>query len=127
MEEVRVAVYTRVSTLDQSLEGQEHELVEYASRRGWIVSKIYRDKISGLKNARPALDEMLADARRGKFTRTLVWRIDRLGRSVSHLLEVLEALKRLHIQFVSLSEAIDTSTPTGMVSYQLRRSNVHSD
>jgi DNA invertase Pin-like site-specific DNA recombinase len=117
MKQTRVAIYTRVSTLDQSSEGQEHELLEYAERRGWTVAEVYRDKISGIKNSRPALDQMLADAKRGQFSYTLVWRIDRLGRSVSHLLEVLETLKALDIKFVSLSEAIDTSTPTGMMVF----------
>src|SRR5215831_11288198 len=113
----RVAIYTRVSTLEQSNEGQEHELLQYAERRGLKVAEVYRDKISGIKNSRPALDRMLADAKRGHFSYLLVWRIDRLGRSVSHLLEVLETLKALDIRFVSLSEAIDTSTPMGMMVF----------
>jgi DNA invertase Pin-like site-specific DNA recombinase len=117
MNQTRVALYTRVSSLDQSNEGQEHELLEYAERRGWTVAEVYRDKISGIKNSRPALDKLLADAKKGQFSYTLVWRIDRLGRSVSHLLEVLETLKALDIKFVSLTEAIDTSTPTGMMVF----------
>jgi DNA invertase Pin-like site-specific DNA recombinase len=117
MKQTRVAIYIRVSTLDQSTEGQEHELLEFAERRGWTVAEVYRDKISGIKNSRPALDKLLADAKKGHFFYTLVWRIDRLGRSVAHLLEVLETLKALDIKFVSLTEAIDTSTPTGMMIF----------
>ena len=117
MGETKVAIYTRVSTLDQSNEGQEHELRRYAKQRGWSVVRIYADKVSGLKSSRPALDELLRDARKRKFSCVAVWRIDRLGRSVSHLLEVLETFKALGIAFVSFSEAIDTSTPTGMMVF----------
>ena len=117
MGETRVAIYTRVSTPDQSLEGQEHELLEYAERRGCIVSNIYRDKISRVKDSRPELNRLLADAARGEFSRVIVWRIDRLGRSVKHLLEVLDTLNKLDIKFVSINEAIDTSTPTGMMIF----------
>jgi DNA invertase Pin-like site-specific DNA recombinase len=117
MHEERVAIYTRVSTLDQSDGGQEKELRELAQRKGWSVFGIYQDKVSGLKKTRPELDRLLADAKRGHFSYVLVWRIDRLGRSVSHLLEVLETLKVLGIKFVSLNEAIDTSTPAGMLIF----------
>jgi DNA invertase Pin-like site-specific DNA recombinase len=117
METGRVAIYTRVSTPDQSLEGQEHELIEYTERRGWAISNIYRDKISGVKDSRPELNRLLQDAVRGEFSRLVVWRIDRLGRSVKHLLEILDTLNRLDIKFVSVTEAIDTSTPTGMMIF----------
>ena len=115
--QTRVAIYTRVSTNDQSSSGQEHELKEYAKRRGWAVTKIYADKISGLKSARPALDQLLHDAKRGKFDWAIVWRIDRLGRSVSHLLEVMETFRALDIRFLSLSESIDTSSAAGMMVF----------
>ena len=117
MKQTRVAIYTRVSTQDQSNQGQEHELRQYAKRRGWAVTKVYADKISGLKSTRPALDQLLHDAKMGKFDCTLVWRIDRLGRSVTHLLGVLETLRGLHVEFVSLSEAIDTTSPAGMLVF----------
>jgi DNA invertase Pin-like site-specific DNA recombinase len=117
MGETRVAIYTRVSTPDQSPEGQEHEWLEYAERRGWVVSKVYRDKISGIKDSLPELNRLLSNAARGEFSRAVVWRIDRLGRSVRHLLEVLDTLNKLDIKFVSVNEAIDTSTPTGMMIF----------
>jgi DNA invertase Pin-like site-specific DNA recombinase len=115
--QTRIAIYTRVSTLDQSDEGQERELCEFADRRNWTVAEVYKDKISGIKNSRPELDRLLADAKKGRFSHVIVWRIDRLGWSVSHLLQVLETFKALDIKFVSLSEAIDTSTPTGMMIF----------
>jgi DNA invertase Pin-like site-specific DNA recombinase len=117
MKEARISIYTRVSTLDQSDQGQERELLEFAQRRGWAVAEVYKDKISGIKNSRPELDRLLADAKKGRFTHVIVWRIDRLGRSVSHLLEVLETFKALDIKFVSLNEAIDTSTPAGLMVF----------
>jgi DNA invertase Pin-like site-specific DNA recombinase len=117
MNETRVAIYTRVSTLDQSDGGQEQELREYVERKAWAISSIYQDKVSGLKKVRPELDRLLTDAKKAHFSHVLVWRIDRLGRSVSHLLEVLETFKALGIKFVSLNEAIDTSTPAGMLIF----------
>lgn len=90
---------------------------QYAKQRGWSVVRVYADKVSGLKSSRPALDELLRDARKRKFSCVAVWRIDRLGRSVSHLLQVLETFKALGISFVSFTEAIDTSTATGMMVF----------
>lgn len=114
---IRVALYSRVSTDGQNPEGQEAERREYAKNRGWEVTKIYRDEMSGAKNSRPALDELMADARRGKFGCALVWKFDRFARSVSHLLLALEIFKTLGIEFVSISEQIDTSTPTGRMVF----------
>jgi len=114
---VRVATYVRVSTDLQNTEGQEAELKEYAKHRGWEVTKVYRDKISGATSSRPALDELMADARKHKFSCTAVWRFDRMARSVSHLLQVLETFRNLGIEFVSISEQVDTSTPTGKMVF----------
>jgi len=119
MPQTRTAIYTRVSTADQSCAGQEHELKDYIENRRWKLEQVYSDRISGVKSSRPALDQMLADAKKRKFDRLLVWRIDRLGRSVSHLLDVLETLRALGIEFISLSEAIDTSTPTGKMTFTI--------
>jgi DNA invertase Pin-like site-specific DNA recombinase len=116
-QETKVAIYTRVSTADQSTEGQKHELEEYARRRGWHIQKTYSDTISGSKSSRPALDEMLKDAKQRKFDCVLVWRIDRMGRSVSHLLEVLELFRTFGVEFISLNESIDTSTPPGKMVF----------
>src|ERR1700730_1929812 len=117
MEQTTVAIYTRISTHDQSSDGQRYEQEEYPKQRNWQVTGNYADTISGVKSSRPALDQLLSDARKRKFDCVLVWRIDRLGRSVSHLLEVLETLRALDIEFVSLSEAIDTSAPTGKMVF----------
>jgi DNA invertase Pin-like site-specific DNA recombinase len=113
----RCAIYTRVSTAEQSTKAQEGELKEYAGNRGWTITRIYADKISGATNSRPALDELMKDAQRRRFDLVAVWRFDRFARSVSHLLQALETFKGLGIEFISLSEQIDTSTPTGKMVF----------
>jgi DNA invertase Pin-like site-specific DNA recombinase len=116
---VRVAVYVRVSTDGQNTEGQEAELREYAQHRGWEVTRIYRDKMSGAKNSRPALDELMADAKKRKVDIVLVWRFDRFARSVSHLLQALETFRAVGIEFVSVSEQIDTASPAGKLVFTI--------
>lgn len=114
---IRVALYSRVSTEIQNTEGQEGEMKEYAKHRGWEVTRIYRDKMSGAKSSRPELDELMADAKKRKMDIVLVWRFDRFARSVSHLLQALETFRTLGIEFVSISELVDTSTPTGKMVF----------
>jgi len=111
---MRAAIYCRVSTLDQHPETQLLDLKQLASQRGFAVVKVYTDRgISGARARRPGLDEMLADARRARFEVLLVWSCDRIARSTRHLLEVLDELSRLQIQFVSFREALDTSGALG--------------
>jgi DNA invertase Pin-like site-specific DNA recombinase len=114
---IRVAMYSRVSTDGQNPDGQESEMKEYAKNRGWGMTRIYRDKMSGAKASRPALDELMADARKRQMDIVLVWRFDRFARSVSHLLQALESFRTVGIEFASLSEQIDTSTPTGKMTF----------
>ena len=116
---VRVAIYIRVSTQGQNLDGQENELKQYAKIRGWEISRTYRDKISGTTSSRPALDELMADARKGLFHCVAVWKFDRFGRSLRNLLTALEEFKRLKIDFVSATEGIDTTTPGGELAFQI--------
>jgi len=111
---MRAALYCRVSTLDQHPETQLLDLQQLASQRGFEVVKAYTDHgISGTRVRRPGLDQMLADARRARFEVLLVWSCDRIARSTRHLLEVLDELIRLQIQFVSFREALDTSGALG--------------
>ena len=117
---VRVAVYARVSTANngQDPSMQTRELREYCERRGWVVVTEYVDVgISGAKEKRPELDRLMADAHRRPFDAVVVWKFDRFARSVSHLLRALENFKALGIEFVSLSEQVDTSTPTGKMVF----------
>ena len=116
---MKTAIYARVSTNNgQDPEMQLRELREYCQRRGWEVSQEYVDVgISGAKEKRPELDRLLADAHRRHFDAVVVWRFDRFARSVSHLLRALDIFRSLGIEFVSLSEQVDTSTPTGKMIF----------
>ena len=117
---LRVAVYARVSTIGngQSPEMQLRELREYCARRGWQFAGVYVDEgISGSKQKRPELDKLMADAHRRRFDVVIVWKFDRFARSVSHLLRALETFQALGVEFVSLSEQMDTSTPTGKMVF----------
>jgi DNA invertase Pin-like site-specific DNA recombinase len=117
---MKAAIYARVSTANngQDPRVQTRELQEYCQRRGWTVAGEYVDVgISGTKEKRPELDRLLADAHRCRFDAVVVWRFDRFARSVSHLLRALETFQALGIEFVSLSEQMDTSTPTGKMVF----------
>ncbi len=109
----RAAVYTRVSTLDQHPETQLHDLRALAAQRGYQIVGEYSDYISGAKARRPGLDQLLAEARRGRFDVLIVWAFDRMARSVRHFLEVLDELNHLNIEFVSFRENVDTGGPLG--------------
>lgn len=116
---VRVAVYLRVSTTDQTCENQAIDLRRYADARGWTVIE-YRDHgISGAKDRRPALDQLTQDAKRRKFDVLAVWRLDRLGRNLRHLILFLDELHALGIGFVSLNEGIDATTAAGRLQLQV--------
>ena len=113
----RAAIYTRISTGEQNSDLQTRELPDFCERRGWHLHETYGDVMSGAKDRRPALDRLMADARRGKFDVVAVWRFDRFARSTSHLLRALEEFAALGIDFVSVTEAIDTSTPAGRMVF----------
>jgi len=115
----RAALYARVSTHNgQNPEMQLCELREYCDRRGWQVFREYVDVgISGSKEKRPELDRLMADAHRRQFDVLIVWKFDRFARSVSHLLRALENFQALGIEFVSLSEQMDTITPAGRMVF----------
>jgi DNA invertase Pin-like site-specific DNA recombinase len=109
-----------VSTTDQNVEMQLAALREYAERRGWQVAAEYVDHgSSGSREKRPALDRLMADARRRAMDAVVVFRFDRFARSVSHLARALDEFRALGIEFVSLHEAIDTSTPMGRAMFHI--------
>ena len=119
---MRAAIYARVSTVGngQSPEMQLRDFGEYCQRRGWTVADgcEYVDVgISGAKANRPELDRLMVDAHRRKFDVVVVWKFDRFARSVSHLLRALETFQALGIEFVSLTEGVDTSTPAGKMVF----------
>lgn len=120
---VRAALYARVSTLHhgQDVGLQMDELRQAAVQRGWTVFGEYVDEgVSGAKASRPGMDRMLADARTGKFDVVAVWKLDRLARSVIHLLGTTESLREWGVGLVSLRDAhIDTTTPSGRFVLQI--------
>lgn len=114
----KAALYARVSGNGQKPEMQLSELREYCRNRGWKITDEYVDKgISGAKDSRPELNRLIADAHRRRFDAVAVWKFDRFARSVSHLLRALETFRSLGIAFVSLSEAVDTTTPAGKMVF----------
>lgn len=119
---MKAAIYARVSTTNngQDPSMQTRELREYCQRRGWEVAAEYVDTgVSGTRDSRPELSRLMADAHRRNLDAVVVWKFDRFARSVSHLLRALETFKALGIEFVSLSEQIDTSTPMGKMVFTI--------
>jgi DNA invertase Pin-like site-specific DNA recombinase len=118
----RVALYARVSTLhgQQDPEMQLSELREYATRRGLSVFEEYVDLgVSGSKESRPALNRLMSDAQRCSFDAVLVWKIDRFGRSLKHLVNSLADLSAYGIAFISLRDHLDLSTASGRLMFQI--------
>jgi DNA invertase Pin-like site-specific DNA recombinase len=117
----RVALYARVSTCNgQDPEMQLRELREYAARRGWEIAAEYIDHgVSGSKESRPQLNQLMADAHRRKFDAVLVWKIDRFGRSLKHLVNALADLGAYGVAFVSFRDNLDLSTPSGRLMFQI--------
>ncbi|MDA1305474.1 MAG: recombinase family protein [Nitrospirae bacterium] len=119
---MKVGIYARVSTIDkgQDVGIQVGELEAYAKARGWTVLDQYLDEgISGSKERRPGLDRLLTACRRRQIDIVLVWRLDRLGRSLKHLIMMLDELKSLGVAFVALHEQIDCTTATGQLMLHL--------
>ncbi len=119
----RAALYARVSTSNhgQDVGLQLDELRQVAGQRGWhIVEEFVDEGVSGSAESRPALDRMLEQARRGKLDLVVVWKLDRLGRSLQHLLQVLDELQHQGVGFVSVRDAgIDTTSPSGRLLLHL--------
>ena len=110
---MKVAVYARVSTHDQTTENQLIELRAYVAARGWSAVEYVDHGVSGAKDRRPALDQLVADVRRHQVQAVVCWRLDRLGRNLRHLVMLLDDWHSRGIAFVTLGEGIDTSTPAG--------------
>src|SRR5262245_13142647 len=103
---MKAAIYARVSTLDQQPENQLAELRRYVEARGWAPTEFVDRGVSGAKDRRPALDQMIAAAKRRQCDVVVCWRLDRLGRNLRHLVGMIEDLNALGIAFVSLGEGI---------------------
>jgi len=116
----KIALYARVSTAEQHVEPQLHALRGYAEARGLEIATEYIDHgVSGAKDRRPALDRLLADARRRRFDVLACTKLDRLARSVHHLTSLARELEALGIDLVVLDQSIDTSTPAGRLLFNV--------
>lgn len=117
----RVAIYARVSTSGQQSVGMQlRDLRDLAKNRSFEVIREYCDEgVSGSRESRPALDELLRDARHRRFDAVLVWKLDRLGRSLVHLVRLLHDLRSLGVELISFSEGLDFTTTTGKLLYQV--------
>jgi DNA invertase Pin-like site-specific DNA recombinase len=124
----RLALYARVSTANghQDPEMQLRELREYAQRRELTIVGEYIDRMTGSKDSRPSLNRLMADASHRKFDAVLVWKLDRFGRSLRHLVNALAELEALGLTFISLRDNLDLSTPSGRLMFQ-SRSLVHAE
>jgi DNA invertase Pin-like site-specific DNA recombinase len=115
----RAAIYVRVSTMEQDTDLQETELLQYVESRGWECV-VYRDRgQSGAKHDRPALNQMLSDLRRRKLDVIVVWKLDRLARSLKQLLTIGEECRFRGVDLVSLRQNIDTTLPAGRLTFQI--------
>ncbi len=106
---MNTAVYIRVSTEGQRTDSQEQELKRYCRQRGWSKLTIFTDKISGAKTSRLQLDKLMQEVRGGSVARLVVYKLDRLGRSLTHLALILDELNRLRVPLIASSQGIDTS------------------
>src|SRR5258707_9485833 len=117
---MRIALYARVSTKDQSCELHLRDLRTYCAARGFEPPREYIDVgQSGAKEFRPELNKLMEDARKRRFDAIVVWRFDRFARSTKHLLLALEEFRSLGIQFISYQENIDTSSPLGQALFTI--------
>jgi DNA invertase Pin-like site-specific DNA recombinase len=111
---MNVAIYVRVSKFDQNPENQKRELLDYVKLQpNWKLYNVYEDITSGAKDSRPALDQLMKEARDRKFNHVVFWKVDRLGRNAIHVQTIAEEWKRLGITLTITTLNIDTSTPSG--------------
>jgi len=116
---MKVAIYVRVSKEDQHPENQIIELTEFAENRGFEIFHTYVDKISGSKDSRPGLSELMIDARSKCFDAVIVWKLDRLGRSLQHLIQIIQEWRNLDIDFICKTEPIDTTSASGELIFHI--------
>lgn len=117
---MRAAIYCRVSSDAQTVENQLQELQAYVAARQWTLAGEYRDEgVSGSKDRRPALDDLMSEARRGKVDVICVWSLDRFGRSLAHVVTAVQELHERGVAFVSLKEGLDLSTAAGRLQLHI--------
>jgi len=119
---VKIAIYARVSTLNkgQDVDMQLVELRRFCAGKGWAIVHEYVDRgISGSKSSRPQLNRLMEHVAAKRFDAVLVWKLDRFGRSVRHLVNAIAELESHGVCFVSLKDSIDLSTPQGRLMFQI--------
>ena len=117
MKSMKVALYVRVSRLDQNPDNQIAELRRYVTARDWQATEFIERGISGSKDRRPQLDAMMKDVKRKRFDAVVCWKLDRLGRDMRHLINLLDELRALDVGLVTLGEGLDTTTPAGRMAF----------
>lgn len=116
---MKVAIYCRVSTEEQDADKQEFLCKEYCTRAGFEVFKVYKDVISGKSTSRPEFNIMLSDMRNYCFEAIVVTKLDRIGRSLSHLLSLFDEFKQKKVEFIATTQNIDTTTAAGKLQLQI--------
>jgi DNA invertase Pin-like site-specific DNA recombinase len=116
---MKIAIYARVSTDEQHASKQILICEEECSRRGFEVFKVYEDVISGSKASRPAFNELLEDMRRYRFRAVMITKLDRLGRSLQHLISILDEFKGKGVELIAVTQNIDTTSAAGRLQWQI--------
>lgn len=116
---VKVAIYVRVSTEKQDLQNQIELCKKHCEIKGYEIYKIYQDVYTGTKLSRPAFNKLLNDMRRYKFSAIVVTKIDRIGRSLQHLLSLFDEFNNKGVQFIAVTQNIDTTTSAGKLQMQI--------
>lgn len=117
----KTAIYVRVSTNNgsQTTDSQLLEIQKYCEMRGWTETEVFEDHVSGGKASRPALDRMMKQMRAGAVARCVCWKLDRLGRSLTHLALVIDEMTHLQVPLVCTTQGIDTSNGNPVGKFQL--------
>ena len=116
---MKVAIYCRVSTEEQDADKQEYICQNYVDSKGFEIYKVYKDVISGSKSSRPAFNQMLEDMREFSFKAVIVTKLDRIGRSLQHLLSIFDELQNKGIEFIAVTQNIDTSNAAGKLQLHI--------
>lgn len=116
---MKVALYARISTEDQHAEKQVAHLQEEATRRGYEIYDTYVDVISGAKASRPGFNRLLDDMRHYRFRIVMVTKLDRLGRSLQHLISIIDEFKTKGVELICTTQSVDTTSANGRLQWQI--------
>jgi DNA invertase Pin-like site-specific DNA recombinase len=116
---MKVAIYCRVSTEEQDADKQEFLCREYCNRNNYSIYKVYKDVISGSSTSRPEFNIMLEDMRQYRFNCIMVTKLDRIGRSLKHILSLFDEFKTKAVEFIAITQNIDTTTASGQLHLQI--------